>query len=276
MVEPMTNLKGRRHTAIMLTGFMVAAMFYFNFIGTIARLPLELLSGLLLFLIVVFLAAFNSRKKLPFLPLLKASTWLQLHIYVGLIGVFLYCIHTGFGWPDGTLECLLAIVFTVVCLSGFFGIFISRWLPRRMQSSGQALNYEEIPTLRSKLTKRTEKLINEAAKEANSTLLPDFYIRKLCPYLNSRPGLFDPLYLRKTLQDWRRETQAIERYLNDTELPYHKQLLDCLEQKQHLDFVESANRLLRLWLFIHIPFSCSLLILGLVHGVLAIAFISSG
>ena len=86
MVEPMTNLKGRRLTAIMLTGFMVAAMFYFNFIGTIARLPLELLEGLLLFLIVVFLAAFNSRKKLPFLPLLKASIWLQLHIYVGLIG----------------------------------------------------------------------------------------------------------------------------------------------------------------------------------------------
>lgn len=276
MAKPLTDFKRRRLAGFGISVLSVAALSSFHFVGSIARLPLELWSGFLLYLLVLFLAAFNSRKKLPFLPLLKASTWLQLHIYTGLVGVFLYFLHTGFGWPDGTLEILLATVFAIVSLSGFFGIFISRWLPRRMQESGDALTYEEIPAQQRKLRERMETCILEAGREAKSTLLPDFYTTKLSAFINSKPGLFDALYLRKTLQGWRREAEALNRYLSDSERPYHRRLLDCLEQKQHIDFLESANRLLRLWLFIHIPFSCSLIVLGLVHGIIALAFTSSG
>ena len=39
------------------------------------------LNGWILFAAMVFLALFNVRKKLPFIPLLSASTWLQVHVY---------------------------------------------------------------------------------------------------------------------------------------------------------------------------------------------------
>ena len=40
-------------------------------------------TGLALFAVILFLTLFNARKKIPFLPVLKASTWMQLHIYIG-------------------------------------------------------------------------------------------------------------------------------------------------------------------------------------------------
>ena len=40
-------------------------------------------TGWLLLALVLGLTFFNARKKLPFLPLLSASTWLQAHIYLG-------------------------------------------------------------------------------------------------------------------------------------------------------------------------------------------------
>ena len=39
--------------------------------------------------------------------------------------------------------------------------------------------------------------------------------------------------------------------------------------KRNLDFQFAAQRLLRLWLFVHIPFTYSLILLGLAHGLVA-------
>ena len=44
-------------------------------------------TGYLLIAAVLFLALYNVRKKLPFLPLGSSATWLQLHLYVGLASV---------------------------------------------------------------------------------------------------------------------------------------------------------------------------------------------
>ena len=44
---------------------------------------------------------------------------------------------------------------------------------------------------------------------------------------------------------------------------------DWIETKQNLDFQYAAQRLLKLWLFVHIPFSYSLIVLGVTHGIVA-------
>ena len=45
----------------------------------------QYLSGWVLFAAVVFLAAYNVLKKMPFLPLGSSATWLQLHILVSVL-----------------------------------------------------------------------------------------------------------------------------------------------------------------------------------------------
>ena len=47
------------------------------------------------------LTIYNVRKKLPFLPLGKSETWLQIHIYLGFFTTLLFLIHLNFRLPHG-------------------------------------------------------------------------------------------------------------------------------------------------------------------------------
>src|SRR4051812_12856019 len=52
-------------------------------------------TGYLLLATVLFLALYNTRKKVPFLPLGNSATWLQCHIYAGIGSVGLFALHAG-------------------------------------------------------------------------------------------------------------------------------------------------------------------------------------
>ena len=86
----------------------------------------EILSGYTLLGLIVFLGAFNVRKKLSMLPLLKASTWLVFHVVGGLLCIFLFWVHTASIWPDGNYEIALSIIFYLVFFSGIGGFFIQK------------------------------------------------------------------------------------------------------------------------------------------------------
>jgi len=59
-------------------------------------------SGYILMASIVYLAAFNLRKKLPFLPVLgSAAIWMQIHIYVGLSTFLLFGFHVAWRIPNG-------------------------------------------------------------------------------------------------------------------------------------------------------------------------------
>src|ERR1044072_552016 len=78
-------------------------------------------TGYLLLAAVLFLASYNLRKKLPFLPIGSSASWLQWHLYVavGTLGVFV--LHAGWTWPNGILESTLAVVYLLTMASGFLG-----------------------------------------------------------------------------------------------------------------------------------------------------------
>ena len=94
------------------------------------------LSGWALFGVMVFLALYNGRKKIPFLPAGNSEAWLQLHIYAGYFTVLLFAIHVKFRVPDGIFESILTGLFAVVTVSGFVGLFLSRVLPKRLNTRG--------------------------------------------------------------------------------------------------------------------------------------------
>jgi hypothetical protein len=64
----------------------------------------------------------------------------------------------------------------------------------------------------------------------------------------------------------------LQHYLEAPELPALERLKNLVEQKHNLDFQYSGQRLLKLWLFVHIPFTYSLLVFAIAHGVLALNF----
>ena len=239
----------------------------------VAFRPAALGTGLLLYALVVGLALFNTRKKFPFLPLTSASTWLQIHIYAGWFSVVVFFVHTGGRWPLGLFQEVLAVVFLLVAVSGVVGLFLTRWLPGRLTHSGEALTYERIPEICTEIRTRVEAVIATAESSTGSSTLGDYYLKHLSVYLNWHPGIFVPFrgpprrYLAAVGQ-----LAALDRFFNVREREVAAELGDWIEAKRNLDVQLAGQRLLKLWLFIHIPASCSLLLLGLVHGVIALNY----
>ena len=84
------------------------------------------LTGWMLLVIVLFLASYNMRKKVTYPPVVASSTWLRIHLYVGLLSIVLYLFHTGARVPNGALEGTLAALFIGVAVSGIVGLILSR------------------------------------------------------------------------------------------------------------------------------------------------------
>lgn len=242
---------------------------------TLSLRPTGIITGLVLLGLCVVLALFNARKKLPFLPLLRAATWTQFHIYAGWFAVFLFLLHTGFRVPTGPFEIILYTVFALVAASGVFGLWLSRTLPGRLTLYGENVIYERIPALRAQLEQEVEALVLRSVEETKSTTLANFYAAHLKAYF-SRPRNFLH-YLtrhRSPLTGLLRELRLLERYTNERERTILVQLTACLHAKDNLDFQRAGQALLKYWLFVHLPLTASLLLLGSLHGLLVLQFTS--
>ena len=75
MDKALINLRGRRSAWWIGSGVAAVALVAANAAARTALLPAALWTGVLLYGLVLALALFNARKKLPFLPLTRASTW---------------------------------------------------------------------------------------------------------------------------------------------------------------------------------------------------------
>lgn len=238
--------------------------------------PFAIYTGFLLFGLVIGLALFNGRKKLPFLPLLKASTWMQVHIYAGWLSVFVFGLHTGMRWPSGTLETFLALLFLIVALSGVVGVFISRLLPAAITRSGEPLIYERIPGYLRSLRVEVEGIVYQAERDMGTPALSNFYLETLAPYFQRPAGVFllvgnPSRYSQRILG----RMNEFCRYLDEAESGVIDVLRGCVEKKRNIDYQNAAQRLLKLWLFVHIPFTYSLIIVAIVHGWVALAYSGS-
>jgi hypothetical protein len=269
----MKSFYDRRSILTALTAALAAALLLGTQLGRDALLPVAVYTGWLLLALVMLLTFFNARKKLPFLPLLSASTWLQAHIYIGWLSCAVFLLHTGARLPTGRLETLLAGAFVAVGASGAFGLWLSRWLPPRLVRSGESLIYERIPALRHRLAEEAREVVHRAETELQSSTLPDFHLRVLHGYFQRVPPLLapftgdDPEFHRARL-----ELESTRRYLNESEEGLARALADLLEAKRNLDVQLAGQRLLKLWLFLHIPLTYALLVFIAAHVWLVLHF----
>jgi hypothetical protein len=223
-------------------------------------------SGWLLFFLVVTLALFNGRKKLPFLPLSTAATWMQYHIYAGYFAILVYLAHAGFRLPHGTLESSLCILFVGIAVSGVVGLVISRVIPVGLTTRGEPVLFERIPALRMNLQREVEDLVVECAREHQTTTISDFYTDRLDEFFRAPRNVFYHLVgWTRPLRELEREIFAMDRYLNDSEREVVGQVLDRARLKDDLDYQWARQLLLKGWLFVHIPLTFSLLILVGLH-----------
>ena len=260
-------------TIVLVAG--VGCYFLWKAVGISLR-PQAVYSGLALLALMLVLTLFNARKKLPFLPLIKASHWTQFHIYTGFLSVFLFVLHTGWNWPSGGLETGLFVLFWTVSVSGIAGLILTRWLPGVMARSGESLTFENIPKFETRLRREVEESVCEGEENHAASAVGELYLNKLSDYFKprcaatfflGRPGRFR---IRA-----HRELDKVSRYLDEDGLAVLDNIRKKVDLKHNLDVQKSAQWLLRFWLFIHIPVTYGLIITSLVHAWIALALTSS-
>jgi hypothetical protein len=234
---------------------------------------LSYLTGWALFGLILLLSLYNARKKLPFVPLLSSELWLQSHIYGGLLTAALFAVHISYKMPTGWFEGMLAWLYVMVMLSGFFGLFVSRAIPKRLTTRGGEVLFERIPSIRRQLQERAEALALTSLSQVKSSTVADFYARELKDFFegNRNVGLH-LLEVRSPLNRLLNKITDLNRYLNEQERAALDQIAGLVRQKDGLDYHYALQLLLKLWLFVHIPLTYSLLLFTLAHIVLVFAF----
>lgn len=231
------------------------------------------ISGWALLLLMILLAVYNGRKKIPFLPLATSKGWLQFHIYAGYATLVLFLFHVRCRIPTGWFEVALALLYGAVMVSGIVGLFISRSFPKRLTSQGGEVILEKIPIVRRNLRERAEFLALKSIPEVHASTIADFYTSDLADFF-ARPQnfwrhLFENHNARTKLL---KKFEDLNRFLNEKERAVMAEIAELVRQKDGLDYHHALQLALKLWLFVHIPLTYSLLIFSFVHLVLVYAF----
>ena len=260
---------------ILLCLASIAAIWvYFSFAGKVRRI--DYLSGWALLAVMLFLALYNGRKKLPFLPLGSSELWLQLHVWIGYFALALFLIHLQFRVPSGWFEIALAFLFGIVMASGVFGLVLSRQIPKRLTTLGGEVLFERIPAHRQKVLERAEKLALTSSSETQAPTLLDFYTKNLRDFFASKPSFWRNLMgTERSLFRMLEKVEDLRRYTNTREKEILAELAELAREKHRLEYHYSLQGVLKAWLFVHIPFTYSLLLFSFVHVLLIFAF-SSG
>ncbi len=266
----MTTLARRRmyNLAIVLAISLASVLVYTSY--SLSLRSTGFATGWLLLVLMVALTLFNSRKKLPAIPLLSSSLWLQVHIYVGLFTVVLFGLHVEFRLPNGWLEGTLALLFLAVVVGGVIGLALSRIIPGRLRTRGELVIFERHPIF---LQRIREELADLVTGKTESSSLSEFYVRRLIAFF-AKPRHFwwhlvQSHRPRYTLLD---ELEALDRYLSTEQRTVKESIAELICTKDDLDYHHAHQAVLKYWLFVHIPLSYSLLIVAGLHGAIAYAF----
>ena len=273
MARPVKKRTVRRWHKLLLLLVLATVLLLTEAIGSAALLKTGLATGWSLLVLVVGLALYNVRKKLPFLPLGSAATWLQIHIYLGLFSGILFVLHLQWQLPSGIFEIVLALLYSAVFVSGLLGLIFSRVFARRLSIRPGEFLFQRIAPMRHQLLNQVERLVIQCMETTKSTGVPEFYARRLKPYFERPRHFWYHLILsNRPVSLLLSELQSLERYLNGTERDVMRQIGEFIKQKDDLDYHFAHQATLRYWLFAHVPLTYALLCFAAIHVVLVYAF----
>jgi hypothetical protein len=195
---------------------------------------------------------YSLRKRLTGFHLGPMSTWLQLHVFAGLVGPYLVLLHAG--WRFHGLAGVLTLVTVMVVLSGLVGRYIYTAVPRDVEGAARA-----VLDLEAQIAEKDGRLRKLGVSSAELGLVAE----------SPRRGWV--LVLARPVLRWRQKRQvrqAIQK-LDSVRRQKAVELEQLLTERQRLlwemDSLEATRRLLALWHVFHIPLSAALFALAFIH-----------
>jgi hypothetical protein len=277
---------GNFHTASLPSGFGLPPAFVQEASAhrSVGGTPVGLIFGAIAFAIFIFGALLSLRKRVVLWPLGTVQSWMRAHIWLTLLTVPLVLLHSGFRL-GGPMTILLMVLYSVVMLSGVYGLFLQHKIPGIMKERLPSETiYEQIPHIRSQLSLAAQRMCNslklatpapptgDSLVEKPSAPVSDpeseaviltFLEDQVVPYLNARHGGSSRLRNSRYSGDTFRfvKLRVAEPYQSRIE-----QIQAWCDERRTLDLQVSLQHWLHAWLFVHVPFSFLLILFTAWHA----------
>jgi len=258
--------------------------------------------------LMLYAGALGARRKIPTWRLGRATTWMRGHLWLGLLSYALIVFHSGFQL-GGALTGILMLLFTIVILSGIYGILLQQFLPRAMLTNLPLETvYEQIDSVVGQLRDEADELVAVASGAKVPAELAPVPERRgggglqagqafPPPLVRARPTLVFPLsnaaplrdiylsdirpYLGRDIPGQTRLGSPMEASALFAGLrarlasPLHEALSElesmCDERRQ-LAHQKRLHHWLHGWLLVHVPLSMALILLSLVHALVSVRY----
>jgi hypothetical protein len=195
----------------------------------------------------------------------KMSTWLQFHIFTGLVGPYMVLLHTS--WKFNGLAGLVMLLTIIIVASGFLGRYIYTSVPR---------NVDGIEIEADELERQIRFVDNELQIWLSSR--PDLYqaLSSSIPSTTINSG--DKLVFGRAFEEWnaRLKWWRLSGRMDKQARAQAKQLNELLKRERNLrrqlSSIALTRRLLGLWHAIHIPVGMALFTAAFIHIIAAIYY----
>ena len=230
-------------------------------------------------MLMIFAGLLSLHRRLPVRRWLGSrQTWLRAHIWLGsLSAVLIYC-HAG---PrlGGPLEIALWVVLTITIVSGVLGLVVQAILPRLItQRIPFEAPYEQIAYLCLRMRQESDSALEDALKmpDLDASVGDELRalhegVRGFLAEVYDRESHFAEPWRAKPLFERVRRTAKLDEAAKKTTLAQSIDRLErlCVERRQ-LGEQARMHFWLHVWLFLHIPITVVLLVLGAIHAVMSV------
>jgi hypothetical protein len=214
--------------------------------------------------LIVLLAGFGIRKRAYRSTFGTLESWMQSHIYLGILAGVVLLLHTGFRFNDGIAVATFVLV-VIVVLSGVAGAVLYVTVPRLLTEVESNLTVAEIGDQLNQLAKSMARIAS--GKSAPFQRIYNELIRE------SQPGWLAGWRLLFTRR--RRKQQAAGDWSNllglvgkDEQEELRQMLVVSRQRKElllRLVYQQRYKNMLEAWLYVHVPFTIAAMVLAVVH-----------
>jgi hypothetical protein len=203
---------------------------------------------------------YSVRRGLPAVRSLgRTRQYLQIHVWVGLLFLLLFLLHTGFRVPGGVLNFTLWAVSLWVVATGAVGLFLQRGVPRILDPTATfEVHLRRIPELVGELRGRAEETASRAGPRVQA-----FYEQRWAPEMEAPRMVATELFRNPGAQGRAAgEIEILKRTLPEESVATLEELEGLHAAKREMDVHFTLQRVLRGWLVLHLP--VAIVLLGLV------------
>jgi len=216
-------------------------------------------------LMVMTETLYSLRKRTRSIRWGRMASWLQFHIFTGLVGPYLALLHTS--WKFNGLAGILMLLTVIIVISGFIGRYIYTAVPRTVE--GAEVEVDEIKRQLVAVEQELAGYLNDQSESARQNV--QALLAQSSRLAGSGQMVFGRAFMdNRLLREWSRQ----KKQMDHLSLSQAQNLDDLLHRRivlhRQVASLDITRHLLATWHTVHVPIGMALFSVALIHMLAAL------